>query len=174
VDAQEFGHSAAAAFSLTGHYYGVMACALFLFQAVFMDRRRPFPRRDAERWRIASFAAYGLFMSIVLPGVRQLGWGGGWLSSLGGSFGLGNGYVDFAGSGVVHTGWWVVRLGRRHGPGREDRQVQPGRQGNAIPGHHIPMAVLGTLILAFGWFGFNPGSTWRGQARGSSGSVSLL
>jgi Amt family ammonium transporter len=72
--------------------------------------------------------------------------------------GFGNGAVDFAGSGVVHTTGGAVGLaiamvlGPRLGRFNEDGSA------NAIPGHNIPMGVLGTIILFFGWFGFNPGS----------------
>ena len=90
-------------------------------------------------------------------------WGGGWLAQLGANFGLGHGHVDFAGSSVVHM------VGRRGGARRRDRarpahrQVQQGRlRRTPIPGHNIPMAIAGTFILAFGWFGFNAGSTLAG------------
>jgi len=72
---------------------------------------------------------------------------------------LGHGAVDFAGSGVVHaTGGWTALglamvLGPRIGKFRKDGTP------NAIPGHNIPFVVIGTLILVFGWMGFNPGST---------------
>ncbi len=133
---------------------------LFLFQMVFMDTAATIPTGAmAERWRINSFAAYGFFMSMILyPLYGNWAWGGGWLSQLGACFGLGNGYVDFAGSGVVHAVGGLCALagaavlGPRIGKFNRDGSVNP------IPGHHIPMAILGTLILAFGWFGFNPGS----------------
>src|SRR5258705_9611994 len=77
-------------------------------------------------------------------------------------FHLGNGHVDFAGSSVVHMVGGVAALagaiviGPRIGKYGKDGTV------NTIPGHNIPMALLGTFILAFGWFGFNPGSTLAG------------
>src|SRR5262245_39107014 len=86
-------------------------------------------------------------------------WGGGWLAPLGQSMHLGHGAVDFAGSGVVHaTGGWVALalamiLGPRIGKFRSDGTP------NAIPGHNLGYVVIGTLILIFGWMGFNPGST---------------
>ena len=81
---------------------------------------------------------------------------------LGQNFGLGHGHVDFAGSSVVHmcggvialVGAWI--LGPRIGKFNKDGSANP------IPGHNIPMAVVGTFILAFGWFGFNAGSTLAG------------
>ena len=75
---------------------------------------------------------------------------------------LGHGYVDFAGSSVVHMVGGVtalagaIVLGARIGKYNKDGTANP------IPGHNIPMAILGTFILAFGWFGFNPGSTLAG------------
>jgi Amt family ammonium transporter len=100
--------------------------------------------------------------SITYPIYANWVWGGGWLSQLGHNFGLGHGHVDFAGSSVVHMVGGVAALvgakvlGPRIGKYDDDGQARP------IPGHNIPMAVLGTFILAFGWFGFNPGSTLSG------------
>ena len=89
-------------------------------------------------------------------------WGGGWLAKLGMNFHLGHGHVDFAGSSVVHLTGGVAALvgakllGARIGKYDRFGKAQP------IPGHNIPMALLGTFILAFGWFGFNAGSTLAG------------
>jgi Amt family ammonium transporter len=88
-------------------------------------------------------------------------WGGGWLSQLGnGMFKLGNGAVDFAGSGVVHAtgGWAALALAMIIGPriGKFNKDGTP----NAFPGHNLGYAVIGTLVLTFGWMGFNPGSTF--------------
>jgi Amt family ammonium transporter len=117
----------------------------------------------AERWKWSSFLVYGLFMSMVVyPLFGNWVWGGGWLADLGANFGLGHGHVDFAGSSVVHMVGGVAALAGAIvlGPrlGKFDKNGKP----IAIPGHHIPMALVGTLILAFGWFGFNPGSTLAG------------
>ena len=106
---------------------------------------------------------FGFFMSmIVYPIYANWVWGTGWLSQLGTNFGLGHGHVDFAGSSVVHMVGGVAALAGAIvlGPriGKYDREGNP----IAIPGHHIPMAIVGTFILAFGWFGFNPGSTLAG------------
>ena len=85
-------------------------------------------------------------------------WGGGWLFQLKDSA-LARPYVDFAGSGVVHAvGGWAalagaIVLGPRLGKYNRDGST------NSIPGHDINMAAIGTFILAFGWFGFNPGSS---------------
>jgi ammonium transporter, Amt family len=135
--------------------------AMFLFSAVFMDTAATIPTGAlAERWRFASFVVYGVFMSTILyPVFANWVWGGGFLSTLGTSFGLGHGEVDFAGSSVVHmTGGitalaGVLVIGPRIGKFRKDGTI------SMIQGHNLPMAILGTLILAFGWFGFNAGST---------------
>src|SRR5439155_2018262 len=86
-------------------------------------------------------------------------WGGGWLSQLGKSLHMGHGAVDFAGSGVVHAtgGWAALALAMALGPriGKFNQDGSP----NAIPGHNIGYVVIGTLVLIFGWMGFNPGST---------------
>jgi Amt family ammonium transporter len=82
---------------------------------------------------------------------------------LGSNYGLGHGHVDFAGSSVVHmTGGAAAlvgaqMLGARVGKFDKFGNAQP------IPGHNIPMALLGTFILTFGWFGFNAGSTLAGS-----------
>ncbi|MDE2025669.1 MAG: ammonium transporter, partial [Patescibacteria group bacterium] len=86
-------------------------------------------------------------------------WGGGWLAQLGNTFGMGHGVVDFAGSGVVHmVGGWTALAGAMILGPRIGKYKKNGKP-NTIAAHNIPMAVLGALILAFGWFGFNPGST---------------
>ena len=135
--------------------------AMFLFSAVFMDTAATIPTGAlAERWRFASFVAYGLFMSMILyPVFANWVWGGGWLGSLGAYFGMGHGMVDFAGSSVVHMTGGVTALagvliiGPRIGKFRKDGTI------SMIQGHNLPLAVMGTLILGFGWFGFNAGST---------------
>ncbi|MEN6584175.1 MAG: ammonium transporter [Armatimonadota bacterium] len=148
-------------FFLTGNYYDVAAAALFLFQMVFMDTAVTIPTGAlAERWRLKSFLVYGFFMSMFLyPLFGNWAWGGGWLAKLGENFGLGSGYMDFAGSGVVHSIGGLCGLAGAMVLGPRIGKYNRDGSANAIPGHHIPMAILGTLILAFGWFGFNPGST---------------
>jgi Amt family ammonium transporter len=147
-----------------GGNYDVGVFLLFLFQLVFMDTAATIPTGAmAERWSFKAFVPYGFLMgAVVYPVFASWVWGGGWLSKLGITLGLGNGYLDFAGSSVVHmvggitglVGAWV--LGPRIGKFNKDGSS------NAIPGHNVPMALLGTIILFFGWFGFNPGSTLSG------------
>jgi Amt family ammonium transporter len=166
---KKFGLFGCSGFFMTGQYYDVMVCALFLFQMVFMDTAATIPTGAlAERWRIPSFCVYGFFVSMILyPIFGNWAWGGGWLSQLGTNFGLGNGYVDFAGSGVVHAVGGLCALAGATVLGARIGKFNRDGSANAIPGHHIPMAILGTLILAFGWFGFNPGSTLGASGGGN-------
>ena len=101
--------------------------------------------------------------TVIYPIYANWVWGGGWLSQLGKNFGLGHGHVDFAGSSVVHMVGGVAALVGRQDAGAPHRQIRrPTAARGRIPGHNMPMVVLGTFILAFGWFGFKPGSTLSG------------
>ena len=157
----EWGIIGLAKFALVSTGHDPAALAMFLFAAVFMDTAATIPTgATAERWKFSAFTIYGFFISMLLyPLFGNWVWGGGWLAQLGANSGIGHGVVDFAGSSVVHmTGGVValagaITLGPRIGRFRRDGAI------GAIPGHNLPMAVSGTLILAFGWFGFNAGST---------------
>jgi len=159
-----FGLFGTKGFFLSGSSYDVAVFTLFLFQMVFMDTTATIPTGAlAERWKFLSFCIYGVFVgTIIYPIFGNWVWGGGWLAMLGQNFGLGHGHVDFAGSSVVHMTGGVIALvaawivGPRLGKFNHDGTANP------IPGHSIPMAVIGTFILAFGWFGFNAGSTLAG------------
>jgi len=160
-----FGLLGLKGFLLQGAGYDTAAFALFLFQMVFMDTTATIPTGGAaERWKFSAFMIYGCFIGTVMyPLFGNWVWGGGWLAMLGANFGLGHGHVDFAGSSVVHMQGGVIALifcwliGPRHGKyNKEGKLVHP------IMPHNIPMVMLGTFILAFGWFGFNPGSTLAG------------
>lgn len=134
---------------------------LFLYMVAFMDTVATIPTGSmAERWKWGSFVVWGFFCGAVYyPLFAAWTWGGGWLSKTWSTMNLGAGYVDFAGSGVVHAVGGVAALAGAKviGPriGKFDKDGRP----RAIPGHHIPMALLGTFILLFGWFGFNAAST---------------
>jgi Amt family ammonium transporter len=78
---------------------------------------------------------------------------------MGKEFGLGHGHVDFAGSSVVHLVGGAAGLAGAIVIGPRLGKYTKSGESNAFPGHDIPMALAGTFILAFGWFGFNPGST---------------
>ena len=131
---------------------------------VFMDTTATIPTGSmAERWNFKSFVVYSLLCRRhSLSALCQLGLGRrlachNWVRISG----LGHGHVDFAGSSVVHMIGGVaalagaIVLGPRLGKFKDGKPM-------AIPGHHIPMAVVGTFILAFGWFGFNAGSSLAG------------
>ncbi len=150
-------------FFLTGVSYDVAAFCIFLFQMVFMDTALTIPTGAmAERWKLASFVIYGLVGSaLIYPVFGCWAWGGGWLSALGKTLGLGHGYVDFAGSGVVHLTGGVMALTGAYVLGPRIGKYVKG-EAQALPGHNLPMAVLGCFVLAFGWFGFNAGSTLAG------------
>ncbi|HVU50295.1 MAG TPA: ammonium transporter [Polyangia bacterium] len=162
---RSFGLFGASKFALLSVSHDAPHLAMFLFAAVFMDTAATIPTGAlAERWRFSSFLVYALFMSAFLyPLYGNWVWGGGWLSSLGATLGLGHGHVDFAGSSVVHMTGGVTAfvgarlLGPRAGKFRRDGTI------GAMPGHNLPLAVVGTLVLAFGWFGFNAGSTLSGN-----------
>ena len=148
-------------FFLSGQSYDVAIMGFFFFQLVFMDTAATIPTGAmAERWKFSSFVVYGFFIAaIVYPIYGNWVWGGGWLSTLGRNLGLGHGALDFAGSGVVHAvggfsalaGAWV--LGPRIGKFAKDGAPR------VILAHNIPLAILGTMVLVFGWIGFNGVST---------------
>jgi Amt family ammonium transporter len=162
---KDWGLFGSTGFFLTGVAYTAPVFAYFLFQMVFMDTAATIPTGAlAERWKFASFVMFSLFVgALIYPLYANWTWGGGWLAMLGKNLGLGHGHVDFAGSSVVHMTGGVMALvtakllGPRRGKYNRDGSV------NAIPGHNIPMALVGTFILAFGWFGFNAGSTLAGS-----------
>jgi len=143
---------------LRGEAYDVGKYLMFFWQLVFAGTAATIVSGAvAERLKFKAYFLYSLAVTaIVYPIYGHWVWGGGWLSKL--PFGIG--HVDFAGSGVVHTvGGFVglagaIVLGPRFGKYGKDGKPK------AIPGHSITLAALGTFILWFGWFGFNPGSTF--------------
>ena len=143
---------------LHGSNYDVGRYLLFFWQLVFAGTAATIVSGAvAERLKFKAYFLYTILVSAVIyPLYGHWVWGGGWLSKLP----FGAGHVDFAGSGVVHTiGGFVglagaIVLGPRFGKFGKDRKPK------AIPGHSITLAALGTFILWFGWFGFNPGSTF--------------
>ena len=123
----------------------------------------------AERTKFVSYLVYSFFITLfIYPVFGSWAWGGlldggGWLEK--------KGFLDFAGSTVVHSvGGWLalagaIVLGARKG------KYGPDGKPKAILGHNIPLAALGVFILWFGWFGFNPGSTTAGD--GSIGYIAV-
>jgi Amt family ammonium transporter len=156
-------------FLMQGKTYDVGVMVVFLFQMVFMDTTTTIVTGSAaERWKFAAFLVSTFLLgAFIYPLFANWAWGGGWLANLGANFGLGHGYVDFAGSGVVHSvgGITALAVSMIIGPrlGKYTRQGKP----NAIVGHDIVIVLTGCFILAFGWFGFNPGSTLGASGPGN-------
>ncbi len=141
---------------------GAAVAGFFLYMVAFMDTTATIPTGSmAERWTWKAFVGWGLFCgAIYYPLFGAWTWGGGWLSQLGNSAKLGFGYVDFAGSGVVHAAGGVAALAGAMVLGPRIGKFNKDGSANAMPGHHLPMAMLGCFILLFGWFGFNAASTF--------------
>jgi Amt family ammonium transporter len=138
---------------------GLRTFAFWMFQVVFAATAATIVSGAmAERTRFVAYLIYSFVISLfIYPISGHWIWGGGWLANLG--------FMDFAGSTVVHSlgGWCAligaVLLGPRVGKYvRRDGQISV----KAIQGHNLPLATLGVLILWFGWFGFNAGSTVSG------------
>jgi len=123
----------------------------FIFQAMFAATCASIVSGAvAERIKLMPFLLFvALFVTISYPVTGMWKWGGGWLHGIG--------FVDFAGSTLVHSvgGWGalaaIILLGARKGKYTENG-VRP------IPGHNMPLATIGAFLLWFGWFGFNGGS----------------
>ncbi|WP_206291760.1 ammonium transporter [Humisphaera borealis] len=148
-------------FCLTGAAYDGAVVVMFLYMMAFMDTTATIVTGAcAERWSYKAFCIYSIIIgAFIYPVFACWVWGGGWLAQLGYRAGLGHGVVDFAGSGVVHLqgGALAIITSLLIGP-RIGRYTADGKV-NPVKPHHIPMVQLGTFILAFGWFGFNAGST---------------
>ena len=135
------------------NWTGVPLFAKFFFQLVFAGTAATIVSGAvAERIKFGSFVLFSfILVGLIYPVGGHWAWGGGWLA--------GQGFLDFAGSTVVHSiGGWaalagVIVLGPRLGKYLPNGKVKP------IPGHNMTSATLGCLILWLGWFGFNPGST---------------
>jgi Amt family ammonium transporter len=135
------------------NWTGVPLAAKFFFQLVFAGTAATIVSGAvAERIKFISFILFSfILVAVIYPIAGHWAWGGGWLSKLG--------FVDFAGSTIVHSigGWAALvgaaMLGPRIGKYGPDGKARP------IPGHNMGFATLGTFILWLGWFGFNPGST---------------
>jgi len=156
-------------FLMRGGTYDVAVMVVFLFQMVFMDTALTIVTGSAaERWKYVAFLVSSFFLgAFIYPLFGNWAWGGGWLATLGTNFGLGKGYSDFAGSGVVHSvgGLTALALAIIVGP-RLGKYTRTGNS-NALIGHDIVLVLTGCFILAFGWFGFNPGSTLGASGNGN-------
>ncbi len=147
-------------------YYSNMAD--FFFQVVFVATAMSIVSGAvAERMKLWAFLAFAVVMTgFIYPVQGFWKWGGGFLDELG--------FLDFAGSGVVHmTGAaaalaGVLLLGARKG------KYGPNGEINAIPGANLPLATLGTFILWLGWFGFNGGSELKISDVGEANAVAMV
>jgi len=147
-------------------YYSALSD--FFFQVVFVATAMSIVSGAvAERMKLWAFLAFAVVMTgFIYPLQGYWKWGGGFLDA--------NGFLDFAGSGVVHlTGATaalagVLLLGARKGKYGSDGSV------NAIPGANLPLATLGTFILWLGWFGFNGGSELKVSDVGEANAVALV
>lgn len=155
-------------FSLNTYDFGVPTFAFLIFQTVFCATAATIVSGAmAERTKFISYLMYSFVISLVIyPVVGHWVWGGGFLSKLG--------FVDFAGSTVVHSvGGWASLVGAKIlGP----RIGKYGKDGKAkvIPGHSITLGALGVFILWFGWFGFNPGSQLAASGMENAQAISSI
>ena len=140
----------------------------FFFQAVFVAAAMSIVSGAvAERMKLWSFFAFAIVMTgFIYPIEGYWKWGGGFLDQ--------KGFLDFAGSGVVHMAGavaalaGVLLLGPRKGKYGPDGEINP------IPGANLPLATLGTFLLWFGWFGFNGGSELVLSDVAESNAVALI
>ncbi len=147
-------------------YYSNMSD--FFFQVVFAATAMSIVSGAvAERMKLWAFLAFAVVMTgFIYPVQGFWKWGGGFLDGLG--------FMDFAGSGVVHLAGaaaalaGVLLLGARKG------KYGPNGEVNAIPGANLPLATLGTFILWLGWFGFNGGSELKVSDVGEANAVALV
>lgn len=135
------------------NWTGVPLWAKFFFQLVFCGTAATIVSGAvAERIKYISFIVFSFVMAIAIyPVVGHWVWGGGWLQA--------KGFLDFAGSTQVHSiGGWAALVGVLILGPRMGKYTSTGKP-VAIPGHNMSLATIGCLVLWFGWFGFNPGST---------------
>lgn len=141
---------------------GIPLWGKFFFQLVFCATAATIVSGAvAERIRYHSFIFFSVLLGmLVYPVVGHWIWGGGWLGS--------RGFLDFAGSTQVHSiGGWAALTGILFVGPRIGKYTADGKV-NAIPGHSMSLAFIGCLVLWFGWFGFNPGSTMGVAADGGA------
>jgi Amt family ammonium transporter len=161
IGSGQWGFLGGKGFFLSGAGYDAGVNALTLFEVVFMETAGYIIiGAICERITFWSFVLCELFLGAILyPMFGCWVWGGGWLSQLGATMNFGHGYVDFAGSTVVHAvgGFCAMALAVILGP--RLGKYGPDGKPNPFPAHNIAFVVIGTFILLFGWMGFNPGST---------------
>ena len=140
----------------------------FFFQVVFVAAAMSIVSGAvAERMKLWSFFAFAVFLTgFIYPVQGFWKWGGGFLNEMG--------FLDFAGSGVVHMCGAAAALAGVLILGPRKGKYGPKGQVNAIPGANMPLAALGTLILWLGWFGFNGGSELKVSDVGEANAVALV
>ncbi len=157
----QWGFVGGKGFFFVGPAYDAGSNCLALFEVVFMETAGYIiVGAICERISFWAFLLCELFIGAFLYPISGCWtWGGGWLSQLGSTMNLGHGYVDFAGSTVVHAvgGFAAMALAIVLGP--RLGKFGPGGKIRAFPAHNVVYVVTGTFILLFGWMGFNPGST---------------
>ena len=144
-------------FFLCGRSYDVQTIMFWLFQMVFATKAVTIIAGGvAERMKFVPYIIYSCLMcGLIYPIYGHWVWGGGWLSTLP----FGAGVKDFAGCACVHTIGGIMAFVGAWALGPRKGKYNPDGTPNAIPGHNLVYVVIGTFILAFGWFGFNAGST---------------
>lgn len=144
-------------FFLSADANDVGTMELWFFQMVFAATAATIVSGAlAERAKLNSYMAYSFLISaIVYPIYGHWVWGGGWLATLD----FGAGAKDFAGSGVVHAVGGTAALVGALMIGARKGKFDSAGKALSMPGHNMGYVVIGTMILFFGWFGFNPGST---------------
>lgn len=161
IGSGQWGFVGGKGFFFLGPAYDSGSNCLALFEVVFMETAGYIVvGAICERISFWAFLLCELFIgSILYPISGCWTWGGGWMSQLGSTMNLGHGYVDFAGSTVVHVvgGFCAMALAIVLGP--RLGKFGPGGKIRAFPAHNVVYVVTGTFILLFGWMGFNPGST---------------
>ena len=142
---------------LSGSSYDVSTMMFWMFQVVFAATAATIVAGAcAERMKLQAYLIYsGIVTAVIYAIYGHWVWGGGWLATL--PYGVG--VRDFAGSGVVHAVGGMVALAGIYLLGPRIGKFNKDGVPNAIPGHDVPMIVMGTFFLFFGWFGFNPAST---------------
>ena len=140
----------------------------FFFQVVFVATAMSIVSGAvAERMKLWAFLGFAaVFTAVIYPIQGHWSWGGGFLSD--------RGYSDYAGSGIVHMAGaaaalaGVLLLGPRAGKYGKNGEIR------ALPGANLPLATIGTLILWFGWFGFNGGSELSMSSKGAADAVATV
>ncbi|MFB6310280.1 MAG: ammonium transporter [Salinirussus sp.] len=142
----------------------------WLFGAVFaMTAATIVSGAVAGRAKLRAYVSYTfLLAAVIYPVVTGLTWGGGLLASI-----LGVGFKDFAGGMIVHGMGGIAGLTAAYVIGPRLGRYNDDGSANVIPGHSLTFAVLGTLILAFGWYGFNVGTAASVFAVNEAGELTL-